>query len=352
MSYFRSDLTNLPAYVAGKPGSDPSIIKLSSNEMPFGTLPAVRSVLDRDLDTLNAYPDMGAVAMRKAIADFHGVDIAQVAVSNGSVNMIEKIVDAVCDPGTEVVMAWRSFEAYPIAVTLAGAVSIQVPVTDDGEHDLAAMAEAVTDKTRAILLCSPNNPTGTAFTHTELEDFLGRVDSSIPVILDEAYIDFARLEDPVRSEELLQSHPNLIILRTFSKVYSLAGLRIGYTLAQAEVAEVLRAIATPFGVNTLAQAAAIAALGDTDEVRKRSDFIVSERERVLEALDGLGYKIPRSQGNFVWFAMTDVELFVEVANRHLITVRPFAGDGVRVTIGNEEANDRIIAAAKEYSQRG
>lgn len=350
MSFFRSDLDNLPAYVAGKAGSDPNIIKLASNEMPFGTLPTVKAVIEEHLGTLNVYPDMMAVRMREEIASHHGVNIDQVATSNGSVNMIEKILGAVCEPGGEIVYAWRSFESYPIAVNLAGGTSVRVPLTPAGEHDLEAMAKAVTDKTRAIIVCSPNNPTGTALTHTELTGFLNAVDERVPVILDEAYIHFVRRSDPVRSVELLNRHGNFIILRTFSKAYSLAGLRVGYALAESSVADKLRSVGTPFGVNTLGQAAAIAALHDAEEVMRRSDFVAAERDRVSAALAELGFTIPKSEANFVWFEMIETEPFVEIAARHLITVRAFAGDGVRVSIGSVEANDRIIATATEYAQ--
>lgn len=350
MSLFREDLANLPSYVAGKPSTDPAIIKLSSNEMPFEPLPSIQAAITEGVGSLQEYPDMMAVNLRQRVAKFHGVDSDWVAVSNGSVNMIEKILDAACEPGDEVVCAWRSFESYPIATALAAALTIKVPVTDLGEHDLDAMAEAVTDKTAAIIVCSPNNPTGTAVTHADLARFLDRIDESIPVILDEAYIHFARMEDRVRSDELLAKHANLIVLRTFSKAYSLAGLRVGYALAHPATAETLRTVGTPFAVNALAQRAAIAALDATDKVVARTDDVVAERERVIAELADLGFAIPRSQANFMWFEMTNVEPFLAAAERHRIVVRAFVGDGVRVSIGTPEANDRIIAAAADYAK--
>lgn len=351
MSLFRDDLSAIPAYVPGRPGADPSVIKLSSNEMPYGPFPSVQAVIAQGIGSLHMYPDMHATRLTARIAAFHGVSADSIVASNGSVAMIEKILDAACFPGSEVVIAWRSFEAYPIAITVAGGTAVPVPLTPAGGHDLDAMADAVTDRTAAIMVCSPNNPTGTALTHRELSRFLKRVGDDVLVVLDEAYIDFVRMVDPIRSVELLADHPNLVILRTFSKAYSLAGLRVGYAIAHPDVAATLRAVATPFGVNSLSQSAAIAALDEADEVRMRTDFVAAERKRVASELAALGFDVPRSEANFLWLEMADTEPFVEAATRSGITVRAFPGDGVRISIGSTAANERIMAAARLYAAR-
>lgn len=350
MSFFRDDLSSIPAYVPGKPGGDPAVIKLSSNEMPFGPLPSIQAVIAQGIGALHTYPDMYGTVLSEKIARFHGVSPDCIVPSNGSVAMIEKILDAACSPGSDVVIPWRSFEAYPIAITVAGGNAVRVPLLADGGHDLEAMADAVNDKTAVVMVCSPNNPTGNAITHGQLAAFLARVPGDVLVVLDEAYIDFLRMADPVRSVELLAKHPNLIILRTFSKAYSLAGLRVGYAIAHPDQAKTLRAIATPFGVNSLSQSAAAAALEEVQEVRIRTDFIAAERDRVLAELSALGYQPPASQANFVWFQMEQTARFVETAARSGIVVRAFEGDGVRVSLGSTEANDRIIDAARAYAE--
>ncbi|WP_182353085.1 histidinol-phosphate transaminase [Flaviflexus huanghaiensis] len=351
MSLFRHDLSRIPPYVPGKPGGDPSVIKLSSNEMAYGPLPSVQAVIAQGIGSLHMYPDMYASELSAKLAAFHGVPADSIVPSNGSVAMIEKILTAVCSPGSEVIIAWRSFEAYPIAITVAGGTAVTVPLTPEGGHDLDAMADAVSARTAAVMVCSPNNPTGVALTHGELSRFLTRVGDDVLVVLDEAYVDFVRMVDPVRSVDLLANHPNLIILRTFSKAYSLAGLRVGYAIARPEVAATLRAVATPFGVNALAQSAAIAALDEVDEVRMRTDFVTAERMRVAAELDELGLLVPDSQANFVWLEMADTQPFVDAAARCGITVRAFPGDGVRVSVGSTAANERILSAARLYTAR-
>ena len=351
MSLFRDDLSSLPAYVPGKPGGDPAVIKLSSNEMPFGPLAPVQAVIAQRIGSLHKYPDMYGTALVEKVAAFHGVSPESIALSNGSVAMIEKILDAACGPGSEVVLPWRSFEAYPIAISIAGGTQVRVPLDAVGGHDLEGMAAAVTEKTAAVMVCSPNNPTGNALTHKQMAAFLSSAPSDVLVVLDEAYIDFVRMTDPIRSVDLLADHPNLVILRTFSKAYSLAGLRVGYAIAHPDQAAILRAVMTPFGVNALSQSAAIAALDEAREVRVRTEFIAAERNRVLAELSSLGYDVPDSQANFVWFEMEETARFVETAAQSGIAVRAFEGDGVRVSLGSTEANDRIIAAARAYAEQ-
>ncbi len=245
--------------------------------------------------------------------------------------------------------AWRSFEAYPIVTQVGGARPVPVPLTFDARHDLPAMADAATGRTRLVLVCSPNNPTGPAVHTQELEAFLERVPRDVLVVLDEAYVEFVRDEKVPDGVELWRRHPNLAVLRTFSKAYGLAGLRVGYVLAHPPVADAVRATALPFGVSTLAQEAAIASLDAEAELLDRVEAIVGERERVVAALRSSGWPVPDAQGNFVWFDLADRSVdFATACQQAGVVVRPFAGDGVRCTIDVPEANDRLLAVAADF----
>lgn len=348
-SYFRSEISSLPAYVPGARSADLAVIKVASNEMPFPPLPGVQAVIASHIADISRYPDMAATQLLPQIAAYHKLGKDNIALGNGSTDLVENFLAAVCTPGSEVIYPWRSFEAYPIAVQIAGATSVKIPLRADGNNDLAAMLQAITERTRAIIVCTPNNPTGSALTHTELRDFLIQVPRTIPVLLDEAYVDFVRMDDAVRSVELLAEFPNVLSLRTFSKAYGLAGLRIGYALGQPEIVAGLRAIATPFGVNVLAQAAARSALLERKEVDRRVNIIVDEREKLSVALRAVGWKGPISQSNFMWFDTRDATAeFVELCATEGITVRGFAGEGTRVTIAEAEASLRLLRAVNRF----
>src|SRR5690625_1003504 len=343
----RPALAALPRYIPGSGGTNPSVFKLSSNELPGPVLPAVTSALVDAVEEVNRYPQMYADRLTEAIGARHDVPAEQVLVGNGSVALIELLLRSVCTDGDEVVYPWRSFEAYPILVQVTGASSRQVPVRADGGHDLEAMAAALTERTRAVIICSPNNPTSTALSHRELSDFLARVPRDVMVILDEAYVDFVRQDDPIDSRALLPEYKNLVIVRTFSKAYGLAGLRVGYLLARRRLVAGLRAGATPFGVNGLAQMGALVALQLSDQVRDRVETVVAERDRVIRALREQGWELPEAQGNFYWLPVGEHAVALgDAAARAGVMVRPFAGDGVRVTIGELEANDIVIALAR------
>lgn len=347
--WFRDDVLTLPSYVPGKKGLDPDTIKLASNETPFPTLPQIQAVISAAAGDLNRYPDMGATDLISTIAQFHEWPDSGIVVGNGSTALIEKILQAVVTPGSEVVIPWRSFEAYPIAIQAAGGIAVKVPLTPDGRHDLRAMAQAITQNTRALMLCSPNNPTGPALTHSEVAAFLNEVPTTIPVVLDEAYIDFVEMEDPVNSPVLLRDHDNLIALRTFSKAYGLAGLRCGYGLTSAPMTSGLRAIATPFGVNALAQAAACAALRSQPQVRAQVETIKEERSKLFAALAAQGWQVPESQANFVWFGFGERSLeFEELGAAEGITVRRYGDDGVRVSIAEPRGSLRLLRALENF----
>jgi histidinol-phosphate aminotransferase len=343
-------LTSVPAYVAGQPAPE-GAYKLSSNENPFPPLPAVVAAIVDGAGDVNRYPDFGNTALIESIATFHQLSPAQVVVSTGSVAVLQAVCSAFAGDGDEIVYSWRSFEAYPIVVAVSGATPRPVALQPDERHAIDAMRNAVNEHTKAVLLCSPNNPTGTVLTRAEVEQFLSSVPSHVLVVLDEAYVEFVRDTDAVVGTELLGRYDNLVLLRTFSKAYALAGMRVGYALASPGVAAGIRKAQTPFGVTALAQRAAIAALGSQSQVRARVDVVVAERERLLAHLREQGWSVPASQGNFVWLRLGQrtAEFAADCRDAGVI-VRAFAGEGVRVTIGELPANRRILDVTARWAQ--
>ena len=337
----------LPVYVPGaRGGAGAQAFKLSSNENPYPPLEPVRLAVAAAAAQINRYPDMFATELCEALAAKHAVEPGAVVTGCGSVAVLGHLLQAFCDAGDEVVYAWRSFEAYPILVRLQGAVPVEVPVDADGRHDLPAMVAAVTDRTRVLLVCSPNNPTGPAVRHDELLTLLAAVPETVLVVLDEAYVEFVRQDGAVRSAEVLAAHPNVVLLRTFSKAYGLAGLRVGYAVAHPELARGIRTATTPFGVNHLAQVGALASLQAQDALLERVDVLVAERTRVLAGLRGQGWTVPDAQGNFVWLATGAATLDrAQDAMAAGLLVRPFTGDGLRISIGEPAANDRVLEVA-------
>jgi histidinol-phosphate aminotransferase len=296
---------------------------------------------------MNRYPDMGNTALYAALAERLGVPQERLAAGTGSVAVLYHLLQAFCEPGDEVVYAWRSFEAYPIAVSATGAVSVQVPVDADGRHDLDAMADAVTERTKVVIVCTPNNPTGPSVTDAELRAFVERVPDHVLVVVDEAYREFVREQDPIDGLALAAGHANVAVMRTFAKAYGLAGFRVGYVIAHEDVAGAVRACALPFGVSVVAQAAAVASLHAETELLARVDSIVAERDRVVAALKDQGWTFPEPQGNFVWLPLGDRTAdLVALAESAGITVRPFAGEGVRISIGEPAANDIFLSVAE------
>jgi len=347
----RDTIASIPAYVAGKPPTPrpgQQVFKLSSNENPYPPLPGVVEAAEAAVAAMNRYPDMGNSALYAGLAERLGVPPERLAAGTGSVAVLYHLLQAFCDPGDEVVYAWRSFEAYPIAVSATGAVSVQVPVDAEGRHDLDAMAAAVTERTKVVVVCTPNNPTGPSVTDAELRDFVSGVPDHVLVVVDEAYREFVREDDPVNGLALVSEHPNVAVMRTFAKAYGLAGFRVGYAVAHEEVAAAVRACALPFGVSSVAQAAAVASLDAEATLLERVDAIVAERERVAAALREQGWSFPDPQGNFVWLPLGDrTPDLVALAEEAGITVRPFAGEGVRISIGEPEGNDVFLWVAKQ-----
>ena len=348
----RDVLSGVPSYTPGRPpsaGAGGTTYKISSNENPYPPLPAVLEVVARSARGMNRYPDLAATELTAALAEHLRVSAENVVTGTGSVGVLGQIVAATCGPGDEVVHAWRSFEAYPIVVQLSGARGVPVPLTSGARHDLPAMAEALTERTRLVLVCSPNNPTGPVVHADELDALLERVPPDVVVVLDEAYTEFVRDPDAPDGLALHRAHPNLVVLRTFSKAYGLAGLRVGYAVAHPQVADALRKTAVPFGVSTIAQDAAVASLAAGAELAERVDALVRERERVTAALRALGWRLPDTQANFVWFPVGDRTPALAAAfDAAGLAVRPYATDGVRATIGEPEAGDRLLEVAAAF----
>lgn len=351
---FRPVLDRFAPYKPGKTppsGPDGRSYKLSSNESPFGPLPSVAKVIAEAAASINRYPDDSSSALIEAIAARWAVPPSQVTVGCGGVGVIQQLLETVGEPGAEVVYAWRSFECYPTLSDLASATSVRVPLRD-ATHDLAAMADAITSRTRLVFVCNPNNPTGTVVHRAELEAFLDRVPPDCLVVLDEAYGEYVRDPGVPRGIGLVPDRPNLAVLRSFSKAYALAGLRAGYLIAHETVTAAVRKTKLPFTVNALAQAAAIASLDAEAELMERVDQVVGERGRVRAELIAQGWAVPPTEANFVWLATgEDTPDFAATCERAGIAVRPYATDGVRVSVGDAEANDAFLAVAGAYPRR-
>lgn len=348
----RPDLDDLPAYVPGK--TFPGAIKLASNEVTEGPLPSVLDAITTAATSVNRYPDNGMVELTAALAKSLGVTESEIQVGCGSVILCQNLITATSGPGDEVVFGWRSFETYPLATRVAGATPVQVPLTGDLVYDLDAMADAITDRTQLIFVCNPNNPTGTVVQAADLRTFLTEVPSDIIVALDEAYFEYLRLgpEESYDALELHREFRNLVVLRTFSKAYGLAGLRVGYAIADPEVITALGKIHVPFTVSTVAQRAALACLEAGDELLARTDAVVAERLRVTERLRALGYRVPDTQANFVWLELGAQTIeFARMCVEAGVVIRPFADDGARVTVTNPAENDAFLAFAEQWSRR-
>jgi histidinol-phosphate aminotransferase len=343
----RADLSQLPAYVPGR--TVPGAIKLASNEVPYGPLPGVAEAVAEAAASIHRYPDMGAVALREALAERLGVSVDRIATGCGSVALAEHLATATCHDGDEIVFSWRSFEAYPIIAAAAAATGVRVANTAGHGHDLTAMAAAVTDRTRLVLVCNPNNPTGTSLRTEELTAFLDAVPPQVLVVLDEAYREFVTDPDVPDGLAAFGDRHNVVVLRTLSKAWGLAGLRIGYLVGQPDVAAEIRKVITPFSTSGVAQAAALAALRADTEMRRRAGLVVAERDRLQAALRGFRPDVPDTQANFVWLPLGDeAAAFAAACEEAGVIVRAFAGEGVRVTVGTPDENDTFLSAAEKY----
>jgi histidinol-phosphate aminotransferase len=354
----RPVVAKLPRYAAGKPPAAVEGLtsyKLSSNENPLPPIPAVVEAIARQTD-FNRYPDPLSSRLRAGLAGFLDVPAEDIVTGAGSLGALNQLLAAFAGRNEdgkpdEVIYAWRSFEAYPISVGLSGAEGVPVPLTSGGRHDLQAMAAAVTARTKVILLCTPNNPTGPALGAAETEAFIRSVPANIVVVIDEAYQEFVRAPEVVDGISLYRKYPNVVVLRTFSKAHGLAGLRVGYSVSNPGLTQHLRVAATPFAVSQIAETAAVVSLQNYDQVVERVQSLVDERDRVTAGLRSLGWNVPDAQGNFVWLDLgSDSAGFAELAGAQALSVRAFPGEGVRVSIGEEEANSRFLTLCANYTK--
>jgi histidinol-phosphate aminotransferase len=342
-------LSGLPAYRAGRgpaARTDVPTYKLSSNESHEPPPEQVLASLPGA--AVHLYPDPGSTELIAALAVHLGVTTGEVCVGCGSVSLCQNAVQIAADPGDEVVYAWRSFEAYPIVTAISAARAVEVPLTAGARHDVEAMVDAVGARTRVLFLCTPNNPTGPSVSHEEAEWVLDNVPDDVLVVVDEAYHEYVRDPAAVRALDLAREHPNVLVLRTFSKAFGLAGLRVGYGTGSAEVIAAMRKVATPFGVSTVAQAAAVASLRPEGLAHMRQTVAssVAQRDRMVRALRDLGYQVPDTQANFVWISSDRAGALAGRLERHGVTVRPFP-EGIRVSVGAAAANDRVLEILAE-----
>lgn len=341
-------LDALPGYGRGRAGQTVSFRhRLGSNEAPDGPGPAVQAAVASALAGANRYPDLRGETLAAALARRHGMDPAAIAVGAGSIVLLDQLIRAWCDPGDEIVSAWRSYEAYPILAGLAGARLVEVPLDSAARTDAQAMVAAVGPRTRMVLICNPNNPTGTALSRGEIDSLLAALPPSVLVILDEAYADYAgeAADVAIGPVDRLARHANLAILRTFSKAWGLAGLRVGYCLAHPDIIAALHAVQPPFPLPGPVLAAALACLENPSAVAARVATNTVERARLTRGLRAAGLTVAESAANFVWLSMADSAAALAA---HLgaagIAVRLFAGEGVRITTGTESDTDAVIDA--------
>jgi histidinol-phosphate aminotransferase len=353
---FASALKRIPVYPAADGYALPEeVALLASNESPFPPLPQVVQAAAKVLEGANRYPDPTNAKLRRALSDRYDVPTSRIAIGNGSCDLLLAAGEALLEPGAEVLYAWPSFSVYPHLAAATGARAITVALDDDDRHDLDAMAKEITVATRLVIVCNPNNPTATALPLADIEAFLAKVPRHVCVILDEAYCEFNTLDDPDASIDLLDKHSNLVLLRTFSKVYGLAGLRVGFGLCGAEEFKAaVDQVRQPFFCNAAAQAAAIEALKHQDEVARRVELTIASRIELESDLEDLGLRVAESHANFVWFHLPDEaderEIVKGLAERGVL-VRAGTALGrdlaLRVTCGSQDENRRFVAALRE-----
>jgi histidinol-phosphate aminotransferase len=354
---FAEKLARIPGYQAGVPaGQAPEAIasgdiaQLASNESPFPPHPKVVEAIEAAARAMNRYPDPEATLLRRRIAERYDTEPGRIAVGNGSCELLLAAAEALCEPGAELLYAWPSFSMYPYLPALTGAREIRVPLAEGAIHDLDAMATEVTAATQLVLICNPNNPTGTHVPAAEVAAFCERLPSGVTIVLDEAYVEFQTHDDPDATVDLLAAFPNLVVLRTFSKCYGLAGLRVGYAIGSTRFRGAVDAVRQPFSVNALAQAAGAEAILHQDDVTRRVESTIAERARVEEALGEMGLGTADTEANFSWIDLGDADEQSVVAGlaERSIAVRPGTPLGdpghIRVTFGTRAENDRFLAA--------
>lgn len=354
----RQSVAAMPSYRPGKDAAQVEAehgiidaIKLASNETPWPPVDSVVAAIRDAAEGINRYADHRATALRSRLATWLGVDAEMVTVGPGSAGLLQQVCLTFVDSGDEVVFPWRSFEVYPVFTQLMGGRAVTVPL-DGWSIDLDAVAGAVGPRAKVIFLATPNNPTGTALATTQLGDFLERVPSDVVVVIDEAYREF---NDPSHGDpvtDLVVTHPNVVVLRTFSKAHGLAGLRVGYGVAQPRLIEDIDKTMAPFAVNSMAQAAGIAAIEADGEIRSRLSVLLAERAKMVGDLRAVGHEFPDPHGNFLWLPFGDRTDQIQLGLEHRgVVTRPFSGEGIRVTIGSADENDRFRATLAEVMEQ-
>ncbi|HEX5983328.1 MAG TPA: histidinol-phosphate transaminase [Solirubrobacterales bacterium] len=357
---FAEKLARMPGYQAGVPtGQAPeaiasgNIAQLASNESPFPPHPKVVEAIANAAGAMHRYPDPDATLLRRRLAERYETEPGRIAVGNGSCEILLAAAEALCEPGAEIVYAWPSFSMYPYLPALTGAREVRVPLAEGDVHDLDAMATEVTAATQLLIVCNPNNPTATHIPAAEIAAFCQRIPPHVTVILDEAYVEFQTHDDPDATLDLLKDFPNLVVLRTFSKCYGLAGLRVGYAIGSAGFRAAVDAVRQPFSVNALAQAAGAEAVLHQDDVLRRVESTIAARLTVEEGLRGLGLRTSESQANFSWVHLgeaDEAEILAGLAERE-IAVRPgkaLGGPGhLRISYGTPAENERLLRGLSE-----
>ena len=346
----RPNVKQIPVYVPGKRSSGgPLTYKLSSNELPFPPLPGVLAALSDAAAEGNRYPNAFSTDLIRALADFHQVDPDQVVVGAGSLAVLSHMLAAVAGPGDQVLYPWRSFEAYPLLTAVAAATAVTVPLSPSGALDLDALADAITPATRVVMVCTPNNPTGPAVGLEQFEAFMDRVPSDVLVAVDNAYAEFA--DDPTALDPfaVLADYPNLVVFRTFSKAYGLAGLRVGYAVGRSRLIGAFRATTPPFSVSAMAQMAGLVSLGLQDQMHQRVSAAIEVRRQLRQGLLNQGWQVPESQANFVWIpAGTQATPLADAFAAAGLMVRAFANEGVRVTAAEPETVQQVLEVTQSW----
>jgi histidinol-phosphate aminotransferase len=331
-----------------------NLVKLASNETPWGPAQPVLEAIANSAGSLNRYPDPSNTVLRQALAERYDTNPELITLGNGSCDILLGAAQALLEPGAEIVYAWPSFSMYPHLGALTDARSVAVPLREDGTHDLEAMLAEITAATRICLVCNPNNPTATALPLEEISAFADRLPGHVALIVDEAYAEFNTLQDADESLALLKRHHNVVLLRTFSKVYGLCGLRVGYALCPAGFRDAVDRIRQPFSVNGLAQAAATEALRHQDEVARRVERTVVERVHMQMELEQRGLGVTESQANFSWVSVEDEDTVLAGLESRGVIVRGGSALGdpghFRVTYGTRDENNRFLAALDDVLQ--
>ncbi|MFJ9541283.1 histidinol-phosphate transaminase [Streptomyces sp. NPDC101225] len=331
----------------------PALHQLALNESPYPPLPSVRKAMRRAVAQAHRYPQFYPDDLTERVAAWCQVSPDHVVIGSGSVGVALQLLQSVAGPGDTVAYAWRTFDAYPLLADMVGAGADPVPLTADGSQDLNALLAALDHRTRVVVLCNPHNPTGTLVTADALSAFLRQVPPHVVVLLDEAYVEFARDAELPNALTLLGDHPNLLVLRTFSKAYGLAALRIGYGLGTPDLVARIRRQQLPFGINAVATAAVEASLRATGELRRRVDTVIAERDRLHDRLLQHGWHIRPGHANSVWLAAPDpVDDAAAALTAARIHARHYPGEGLRLTIGSREANDAVLAALAHVTASG